>query len=84
MPTLYDPLKLGPLTLKNRVIMAPLTRSRSGDARVPDALVAEYYQQRATAGMILSEATSVTPIPCSSATRAAASSMVPNRPLSLK
>lgn len=62
MPTLFDPLKLGPLTLRNRVIMAPLTRSRSGEARVPDALVAEYYAQRAGAGMILSEATSVTPM----------------------
>lgn len=62
MPSLFDPLPLGPLTLKNRIVMAPLTRSRSGDARVPDALVAEYYRQRAGAGLILSEATSVTPM----------------------
>lgn len=62
MPTLFDPLPLGPLTLKNRIVMAPLTRSRSGQARIPDALVAEYYRQRAGAGLILSEATSVTPM----------------------
>ncbi|SMO57656.1 alkene reductase [Paracoccus laeviglucosivorans] len=62
MPTLFDPLELGPLTLKNRIVMAPLTRSRSGEARAPDALVAEYYRQRAGAGMILTEATSVTPM----------------------
>jgi len=62
MPTLFDPLKLGDITLKNRVVMAPLTRSRSGEARTPDGLVAEYYAQRASAGLILSEATSVTPL----------------------
>ena len=62
MPNLFDPLQLGPLTLRNRIIMAPLTRSRSGPARVPDALVAEYYRQRAGAGMILSEATAVMPM----------------------
>ncbi|MDP5307971.1 alkene reductase [Paracoccus spongiarum] len=62
MPTLHDPLPLGPLTLKNRIVMAPLTRSRAGEARVPNALMAEYYAQRAGAGLILSEATSVTPM----------------------
>jgi 2,4-dienoyl-CoA reductase-like NADH-dependent reductase (Old Yellow Enzyme family) len=62
MPSLFDPLKIGDLTLKNRVIMAPLTRSRSGEVRIPDALVARYYEQRASAGLILSEATSVTPL----------------------
>lgn len=62
MPNLFDPLELGPLTLKNRIIMAPLTRSRAGDARVPNAMMAEYYRQRAGAGLILSEATSVTPM----------------------
>ena len=62
MPTLFDPLKLGPYTLKNRVLMAPLTRSRAGAERIPNALMAEYYAQRASAGLIITEATSVTPM----------------------
>jgi hypothetical protein len=62
MPSLFDPLRIGDLTLKNRIVMAPLTRSRSGDERTPGPLVAEYYAQRASAGLILSEATSVTPM----------------------
>ncbi len=61
MSTLFDPLKLGALTLKNRIIMAPLTRQRAGVERVPNALMAQYYADRAAAGLILSEATSVTP-----------------------
>ncbi|GAB5095250.1 MULTISPECIES: alkene reductase [unclassified Caballeronia] len=61
MPTLFDPLKVGALTLKNRIIMAPLTRQRAGVERVPNALMAQYYADRASAGLILSEATSVTP-----------------------
>ena len=62
MPTLFDPLKLGAVTLKNRIVMAPLTRSRAVEDRVPNALMAEYYAQRADAGLILSEATAVTPM----------------------
>lgn len=62
MTTLFDPLPLGPLTLKNRIIMAPLTRSRASAGRVPNAMMAEYYRQRASAGLILSEATAVTPM----------------------
>jgi len=62
MPSLFDPLKLGDLTLKNRIVMAPLTRARSGVERIPGPLVAEYYAQRASAGLIISEATSVTPL----------------------
>jgi N-ethylmaleimide reductase len=62
MTTLFDPLTIGALTLPNRIIMAPLTRSRAvGPGRVPNALMAEYYTQRASAGLILSEATAVTP-----------------------
>ncbi len=61
MPTLFDPLLIGDLTLPNRVIMAPLTRQRAGEERVPNALMARYYAERASAGLILSEATSVTP-----------------------
>jgi 2,4-dienoyl-CoA reductase-like NADH-dependent reductase (Old Yellow Enzyme family) len=62
MPTLLDPVSLGDLHLPNRVIMAPLTRSRATASRVPNALMAEYYTQRASAGLIISEATSVTPM----------------------
>ena len=62
MSKLFEPLTLGPLTLPNRVIMAPLTRARSGASRVPNALMADYYRQRASAGLILSEATAVTPM----------------------
>ncbi|MDA8384607.1 MAG: alkene reductase [Betaproteobacteria bacterium] len=61
MSSLFDPLRLGAITLPNRVIMAPLTRCRASAGRVPNPLMAEYYAQRAGAGLILSEATSVTP-----------------------
>jgi 2,4-dienoyl-CoA reductase-like NADH-dependent reductase (Old Yellow Enzyme family) len=61
MPTLFDPLQIGDITLPNRIIMAPLTRQRAGDIRVPNALMAKYYAERASAGLIISEATSVTP-----------------------
>jgi 2,4-dienoyl-CoA reductase-like NADH-dependent reductase (Old Yellow Enzyme family) len=61
MTTLFDPLQLGSLTLPNRIFLAPLTRARAGQQRVPNALMAEYYRQRASAGLILTEATSVTP-----------------------
>lgn len=60
MPGLFDSLKLGELTLPNRIVMAPLTRCRASAGRVPNALMAEYYAQRASAGIIISEATSVT------------------------
>jgi len=59
MTTLFDPITLGDLQLPNRIIMAPLTRCRADEGRVPNALMAEYYVQRASAGLILSEATSV-------------------------
>ncbi|WP_296058487.1 alkene reductase [uncultured Amphritea sp.] len=62
MPTLSDPVILGDLTLKNRVVMSPLTRCRADEGRVPNRLMAEYYAQRSSAGLILSEATSVTPM----------------------
>src|SRR5665213_1333899 len=62
MPTLFDPLQLGALALPNRILMAPLTRSRATpDTRVPTGLAVEYYRQRAGAGLIFTEATSVTP-----------------------
>ena len=59
---LLTPLKAGAFNLPNRVIMAPLTRCRSSAGRVPNDLMATYYRQRASAGMILSEATSVDPM----------------------
>jgi 2,4-dienoyl-CoA reductase-like NADH-dependent reductase (Old Yellow Enzyme family) len=62
MPSLFDPLQLGDLLLPNRIIMSPLTRSRAGSTRVPNALMAEYYAQRASAGLIITEATSVAPM----------------------
>lgn len=62
MPTLFDPIQIGDLQLPNRIIMAPLTRCRADAGRVPNALMAEYYVQRASAGLIISEATSVTPM----------------------
>ena len=62
MNPLFTPLQMGDLNLPNRVIMAPLTRCRAGAGRVPTPLMAEYYAQRASAGLILSEATSVMPM----------------------
>ena len=61
MTSLFDPLLLGDIELPNRVVMAPLTRCRASAGRVPNALMAQYYRQRASAGLILSEATSVCP-----------------------
>ena len=58
-PDLFTPLKLGPYTLANRVLMAPMTRCRAGPGDVPYALNAEYYRQRASAGLIITEATQV-------------------------
>lgn len=62
MPSLFDPLTIGDLELPNRVWMAPLTRCRADPGRVPNAMMAEYYRQRVSAGLILTEATSVTPM----------------------
>ncbi len=58
---LLESFQLRDQTLKNRVIMAPLTRSRAGESRVPNDLMAEYYTQRASAGLIISEATTISP-----------------------
>lgn len=58
---LFSPFKLGPLELSNRIVMAPLTRSRAGAGNVPHALNALYYAQRASAGLIIAEATQVSP-----------------------
>ena len=62
MTTLFDPIKIGALELSNRIIMAPLTRSRAANpGRVPNDLMVQYYVQRASAGLIISEATIVSP-----------------------
>ncbi|MBC8073710.1 MAG: alkene reductase [Deltaproteobacteria bacterium] len=63
MTSLLDPVTLGAFSLRNRIVMAPLTRSRAtgADGRTPNALMREYYVQRASAGLIISEATAVTP-----------------------
>lgn len=60
--SLFDPITVGEWELPNRIFMAPLTRSRAGVERVPNSLMAEYYRQRSGAGLILTEATSVTPM----------------------
>lgn len=62
MSLLHEPLRLGALTLPNRIIMAPLTRCRAGAGRVPTDLMRDYYVQRASAGLILTEATAVDPM----------------------
>src|SRR5262245_39634366 len=62
MPSLFDPHELGHgLVLKNRVVMAPMTRTRTSEGDAPNALMATYYGQRAGAGLIVSEATDVAP-----------------------
>jgi len=56
---LYSPITIGPNTLRNRMVMAPLTRNRAGEGNVPQAMNVRYYRQRASAGLIISEATQV-------------------------
>ncbi len=58
-PTLFDPLAVGALRLANRIVMAPLTRNRAGQGLAPGPFAAEYYAQRANAGLIIAEATQV-------------------------
>ncbi len=60
-PNLFTPIALGPYTLPNRIVMAPLTRNRAGAGNVPSDLAVEYYRQRASAGLIFTEATQVSP-----------------------
>jgi N-ethylmaleimide reductase len=57
--SLFEPVSLDDLELKNRIAMAPMTRGRAGDTRVPNEMMAEHYAQRASAGLIISEATVV-------------------------
>ena len=58
---LLEPFRLHDLDLRNRMVMAPLTRSRSGPDRIPNSTMAEYYAQRSSAGLIVSEATTISP-----------------------
>lgn len=58
---LLEPLNFNELTLANRVVMAPMTRSRAGESRIPNALMAKYYAQRSSAGLIITEAASISP-----------------------
>jgi 2,4-dienoyl-CoA reductase-like NADH-dependent reductase (Old Yellow Enzyme family) len=62
MSALFQPLQAGALQLRNRIVMAPLTRCRAEADRVPGELMVEYYRQRAAAGLIISEATSIMPM----------------------
>lgn len=62
MTSLFESVKLGDLTLPNRIVMAPLTRARAGKERIPNDLMRQYYTQRAGAGLILTEATSIDPM----------------------
>lgn len=59
MSNLFDPIKVGDLTLRNRIILAPLTRCRANYERVPNELMAEYYSKRSQFGLLITEATSV-------------------------
>ena len=62
MSQLFEAMKVGEIELKNRIIMSPLTRCRASEGRIPNDLMVEYYTQRATAGLIISEATSIEPM----------------------
>lgn len=59
MTTLFDPIQLGAIDAKNRILMSPLTRGRGTREHVPTPIMAEYYAQRASAGLIISEATGI-------------------------
>jgi len=61
MPSLFDPTRIGDIALSNRIVMAPLTRNRAAAGQVPSPLAADYYAQRASAGLIISEASQVCP-----------------------
>ena len=61
MADMFTPLRLGALELANRVVMAPMTRDRAGPSDVPTAVMAQYYRQRASAGLIVTEGTQPSP-----------------------
>ena len=59
LAALFQPLQLGAISIPNRIIMAPLTRARSGLSRIPNDLMLEHYRQRTSAGLIITEATQI-------------------------
>jgi N-ethylmaleimide reductase len=61
MSTLLDPIRFGRFHARNRIVMAPLTRNRAGPEQIPTALMVLYYDQRSSAGLIVSEATQIAP-----------------------
>ena len=62
MPTLFDPIRVGDLDLPNRILMSPMTRLRATTQNIPTRIMQEYYTQRASAGLIIAEATPVSPM----------------------
>jgi N-ethylmaleimide reductase len=62
MTSLFDPIQIGDIPLSNRIVMAPLTRSRAVEGLLPGPMSVEYYRQRATAGLIIAEATQISPM----------------------
>jgi N-ethylmaleimide reductase len=62
MTTLFERIKIGKIELRNRIIMAPMTRSRADHEGIQSAIVTEYYRQRATAGLIITEAANISPM----------------------
>ena len=60
-PNLFSPIRFGDLELANRIIMAPLTRNRAAEGNVPQAMNVEYYRQRASAGLVISEGSQISP-----------------------
>ena len=61
MTSLFDPTRIGDIAVSNRIVMAPLTRNRAGDGQTPTDLTVEYYRQRASAGLIVTEAAQIMP-----------------------
>ncbi len=61
MPSLFDPVRIGEISLANRIVMAPLTRNRATGC-IPTSMMAEYYRQRASTGLIIAEASQISPM----------------------
>jgi len=62
MPSLFDPIQMGDISLANRIVMAPLTRNRAIEGQKPGPMTVTYYRQRASAGLIISEASQISPM----------------------
>jgi 2,4-dienoyl-CoA reductase-like NADH-dependent reductase (Old Yellow Enzyme family) len=62
MTTLFDPIKIGDISLSNRIVMAPLTRNRAIAGNCPGPMTVDYYRQRAAAGLIIAEASQISPM----------------------